>query len=84
MLIERMGEDQIHHFHLYLKLGYEDLRNGKLSPGLFLAIVGPVNMHKTCVQELIITPIFGGRPGEPHQFFTNGTEFNATLLEPRI
>ena len=80
MLIERMGEEQMRHFNLYLKLGYEDLRDGKLTPGLFLAIAGPVNMHKTCVQELIITPIFGGRPGEPHQFFTNGTEFNGDFI----
>jgi hypothetical protein len=80
MLKQRMGEEQIEHFHLYMKRGYEDLRDGKMSPGLFLAIVGPVNMHKTCVQELIITPIFGGRPGEPHQFFTQGTEFNGDFI----
>jgi hypothetical protein len=80
MLLERMGEEQTRHFDLYLKLGYEDLRQGKLTPGLFLAIVGPVNMHKTCVQELIITPIFGGRVAEPHQFFTSASEFNGDFI----
>ena len=39
MLEERLGR-QAQHLYVYLKLGYEALRNGKLSPGLHLAIVG--------------------------------------------
>ena len=79
MLQERLGK-QAKHLYVYLKLGYEALRDGKMSPGLFLAIVGPPNMHKTCVQELIITPIFGGRVAEPWQFFTSASEFNGDFI----
>jgi len=79
MLEGRLGR-QAQHLYVYLKLGYEALRDGKMTPGLFLAFVGPPNMHKTCVQELIITPILGGRTAEPWQFFTSATEFNGDFL----
>ncbi len=80
MVEERLGNKQAKHLYIYLKLGYEALRDGKLSPGLFLAIVGPPDMHKTCVQELIITPVFGGRVAEPWQFFTSATDFNGDFI----
>jgi hypothetical protein len=81
LLEERMGRTQAIHFYVWLKLAYESLRDGKLRPGLFLAIVGPRDMHKTCTQELIITPILGGRqPGYPWHYFTRGTEFNGDFI----
>ena len=81
MLEERMGKEQAMHFYVWLKLGYEALRDGNFRPGLFLAIVGKPDMHKTCTQELIITPVLGGRhPGYPWQYFTRGTEFNGDFI----
>ena len=76
----RLGQEQLVHLYAYLKLGYEHLRDGKLSPGLFLAVTGKTGMHKTATQELIVTPILGGRTAEPWQYLTAGSPQEAGYL----
>jgi hypothetical protein len=79
LLTGRLGEDTIH-FYVWLKLAYEHLRDGKLTPGLLLAITGDRDMHKTCVQELIVTPALGGRSTQPDQYFNQRTDFNGEFI----
>jgi hypothetical protein len=81
LLMARLGTEQIKHFYAWLKLGYEALRAGRLDPGLMLILVGPPNVHKTCVQELIITGLLGGREAQPYSFFAQKTDFNRDLIE---
>ena len=81
ILEKRLGKDVIH-FYVWLKLSYESLRDGNLEPRLYLALVGPTEMYKTFTQELIITPILGGRPAaDPYDYFTGKTHFNAELAK---
>jgi len=75
MLEGRLGED-VKHLYVWLKLAYENLRGGKLVPGLLLCLVGPPDMHKTCTQELIISGVLGWRTAAPESYFGHKTDFN--------
>src|SRR5262249_45030604 len=79
LLTGRLGDDVIH-FYVWLKLAYEHLRDGKLTPGLLLAITVDRDMHKTCPQDLIITPVLGGRHTEPDKYFSQRTDFNGEFI----
>ena len=50
-------------------------------PGPAIVLCGPRNCGKTLIQDLLITPVLGGRVGKPWEWLTGVTQFNSELFE---
>ena len=74
-------KDQTPYFFGWLKLGINALRSPHGKHGQALALVGPHGCAKSLTQNLIITPLFGGRSAKPFQVMTGLTAFNSDLFE---
>jgi hypothetical protein len=75
-----LGEEQLPFFLSWLKIAYESLRSGDLRTGQSVALVGPRNAGKSVLQDLIVTPVLGGRSKKAYAFLAGKTEFNGELF----
>ena len=75
-----LGEDGSLRFRLWLKFGYEALRENRRRHGQFLVLVGPSGRGKSMLQSSIITPILGGREADPKKWLLGDEKFNEELI----
>lgn len=75
-----LGKLQLSYFFAWTKVAVESLRRGVLRPGQALVLAGPKNSGKSFLQNLIITPLLGGRSAKPYQFMAGITPFNSHLF----
>ena len=82
-LQDRGGVDQTVYFHSWMRVAYSSLMNGKpgsFKPGQVLVLAGPVNSGKSRLQVMIITPMLGGRSGDPTAYLMGEDGFNKDLV----
>ncbi|MEY2907189.1 MAG: hypothetical protein RLZZ408_1660 [Verrucomicrobiota bacterium] len=75
-----LGEDGSLRFRLWLKFGYEALRDNRRRHGQFLVLVGPSGRGKSMLQSSIITPVLGGREADPKKWLLGDEKFNEELI----
>jgi hypothetical protein len=75
------GYNQVDYFNAWLKIGYETLAAGQRRPGQAMAIAGPRDACKSFTQNLIITPVLGGRVAKPYEYMTKRTTFNDDMFK---
>jgi hypothetical protein len=73
------SQEQFQMFNLWLKVGYEALREDRTQPGQMVILTGPRDCLKSFTQHFIITPVVGGREADAARYLTGRTEFNADL-----
>lgn len=76
--------DQSQWFYAWCKVAYESLVTGSpgnYTPGHILVMAGSVGGGKSRLQTNIITPLLGGREGDPTPFLTGEDIFNSDLME---
>lgn len=71
-----LGEDGSLRFRLWLKFGYEALRDNRRRHGQFLVLVGPSGRGKSMLQSSVITPVLGGREADPKKWLLGDEKFN--------
>ena len=82
--------DQSDIFFSWLKLRLEVYTSGRkrghalLRNAQMLTIAGPANAGKGLLQNLILTPIFGGRIGDPAGVLFGKTDFNKDLFAAEL
>lgn len=79
--IDGMLRDQAIYFHCWMHLSVVPLYNGKLKRGQALILAGPKDSGKSVCQNLIITPLFGGRVARPYAHIVGQTPFNEEWFE---
>ena len=83
-LLDIQGEaKQSDYFHAWCQVSYKSLRFGKpgsYKPGHALVIAGPGGSGKSRLQVNIVTPLLGGRSGDPTAFLTGDDSFNSDLI----
>jgi hypothetical protein len=72
--------DQTEYFYAWLKVAIEALRSESQRGGHALIMVGEANSGKSFLQQHVITPLLGGRQGDPEAYFNGKTDFNADLF----
>ncbi len=72
--------DQTEYFYAWLKVAIEALRSESKRGGHALILVGEINSGKSLVQDRVITPLLGGRQGDPESYLKGTTDFNADLF----
>jgi hypothetical protein len=77
---DRDGRDQLRYAIAMWKVHRQTLNDRSFAPGQVQVFVGPKNCGKTWIQEQIITPLLGGREGEPFAYLSGDTRFNDDLL----
>jgi hypothetical protein len=75
-----LGQDGALRFQLWLKFGYEALRDNRRRPGQCLVLVGPSGKGKGVLQTHIITPILAGREADPKKWLSGDEKFNEELI----
>lgn len=75
-----LGEDGSLRFRLWLKFGYEALREPRHRPGQCLVLAGPSGKGKGVLQSHLITPILAGREADPKAWLFGGEKFNEELI----
>ena len=79
-IIEPMfGPIQLVYLYGWLKIGYNALRRGTITPGQALALVGPRDCGKTLVQS-ILAVCLGDRVADPYDYMMGATPFNRDLF----
>jgi hypothetical protein len=83
ILESALGNDQKMQFYYWVKSGRESLKKG---PDNFRAIqavlfVGPPGAGKSLIQNLFITPAFGGREARPATILSGKSSFNSHINE---
>ncbi len=76
-----LGEDEGQRFLLWLKFGYEAVKNEYRQPGQCLVLVGPSGKGKGVLQTYIITPILGGGEADPKKWLSGDEKFNEDMIE---
>ncbi len=77
---DKDGRDQLRYVIAMWKVRRQSLNDRSFAPGQVQVFVGPKNCGKTWIQEQIITPLLGGREGEPFAYLSGLTRFNDDLL----
>lgn len=75
-----LGEDGSMRFRLWLKFGFQALRNGRRQQGQCLVLCGPSGKGKGVLQSFIITPVLGGRSANPKKWLLDKDQFNTDLV----
>jgi hypothetical protein len=78
--LERLLLGQLAHFYGWLKIAIESLYSSQARQGQALVLAGPNDCGKSVLQNLIITPILGGRSAKPYQYMSGQTPFNNHLF----
>ncbi len=80
LLLTLLGEDGSLRFRLWLKFGYEALRENQRRHGQALVLCGPSGGGKSVVQSKIITAVLAGRQADPKSYLNGKTDFNSELI----
>jgi hypothetical protein len=80
-LIYGMFQEQAIHAHCWNHLAAVPLYNGEITRGQILVLAGPINSGKSVYQNLIVTPMLGGRVARPYAFMVKRTDFNEDWFE---
>lgn len=78
------GIDQTVFFHAWMKVGYLALlkgRPGSYKQGHMLVLAGPSDCGKSTMQDILITPMFGGRQANPMKYLLGSDNYNGDMLE---
>lgn len=75
-----LGKDGFLRFCLWLKFGYEALKNQRRRPGQCLTLVGESGKGKGVIQSDIITPILAGREADPKKWLSGDEKFNSDMI----
>ena len=81
LLFQMFGAEQLEFLFGWLRIAYTTLISGAFTPGQIPVFAGPRDCGKTLIQNLIITPLLGGRDAKPYQYMTGMTSFNADLFK---
>jgi hypothetical protein len=73
--------DQNIYAHSWNHLGVRPLYDGKINTAQILVLVGPPDTGKSVFQNLIVTPLLGGRVAKPYPYMVGRTDFNEDLFE---
>lgn len=79
-LLTLLGEDGSLRFRLWLKFGYEALRENQRRHGQALVLCGPSGKGKSVLQSKIITAVLAGREADPKSYLSGKTDFNSELI----
>jgi hypothetical protein len=71
---------QLDYLYGWFQVAVRALFDGQVRPGQALVLAGPRNCGKSLLQNLIITPLLGGRCAKPYQYMAGQTPFNAHLF----
>ena len=80
----RLGAEQSRFFHSWTKVAYGSLINGSpgnYMPGQALIFVGGAGSGKSRLQHNIITPMLGGRSGNPKKYLFGTCDFNDNMIK---
>src|ERR1700730_2131612 len=80
LLINMLSPLQMQHFCYWLGFARQSISQRIHIPGQALVLAGPAGSGKSLTQDQIITPLLGGRKGNPFPFLSGRTPFNAELL----
>jgi hypothetical protein len=80
-LTEFFGQEQLPYFLGWLSWARISFINGSLAPGQACVCAGPHGCGKNALNDLIVTPVFGGRSANPFQYMVGQTAFNAELAK---
>ncbi len=75
-----LGEAGSLRFLLWLKVGFEALRDSQRRPGQCLVLCGKSGKGKSVLQDVIITGVLGGREADPKSYLLGKTDFNSELI----
>jgi hypothetical protein len=76
-----LGEDGGQRFLLWLKFGYEAVKNQCPRPGQCLVLAGLSGKGKGILQTYIISRILGGRHADPKKWLSGAEKFNEELIQ---
>ena len=79
-LMTLLGDDGSLRFRLWLKFGYEALRENQRRHGQALVLCGPSGKGKSVLQSKIITAVLAGREADPKSYLSGKTDFNSELI----
>jgi hypothetical protein len=79
--IDGMLQDQAIYAHGWNHLAVVPLYRGIVNTGQILVLAGPVDSGKSVFQNLIVTPLLGGRVAKPYSHMIGRTDFNEDLFE---
>jgi hypothetical protein len=81
ILTTLLGDQQFVYFCGWMKSALACLHSGKFRPGQVLILVGPRKCGKSLLQNVVITPLLGGRIAKPFQYMMGDSKFNGELVE---
>jgi hypothetical protein len=81
ILHNMLGSEQLRYFLGWFKMSVCGLYGGRKLYGQAVVFCGPANSGKSLVQNLIITPILGGKSARPFSWLSGETQFNSELFE---
>ncbi len=73
------SDTQVAVFHGWMRAAYASLCEGKHSHGQALVLCGVAGSGKSCIQDIILSPMLGGRAGKAARFMMGATPFNSDL-----
>lgn len=84
LIEDRLGPEQSRYFHSWMRVAVLSLRDG--SPGNYqqgqaLILAGGAGTAKSRLQHFIITPLLGGRSGNPKSYVFGKCDFNDEMIE---
>jgi hypothetical protein len=79
--LDGMLGDQAVYYHGWMQLAVRPLYAGKIKKGQSIVFAGPIDSGKSALQNLIITPLLGGRVARPYAFLVGRTDFNEEWFE---
>jgi hypothetical protein len=80
-LAKSPSEDQVVYFKGWAQHAVRHLYAGKIKKGQCIVFAGPIDSGKSGLQNLIITPLLGGRVARPYAFIVGRTDFNEEWFE---
>jgi hypothetical protein len=75
------SEDQVVYFKGWAQQAVSHLYAGRIKKGQSIVFAGPIDSGKSALQNLIITPLLGGRVARPYAFIVGRTDFNEEWFE---
>ncbi len=80
LLYGLLGKEQTPFFVAWIKNALQCLMKGVQRPGLVLFLVGAGGSGKNFFQDYFITPLLGGRQGDPRGYLFQTSDFNSELF----
>ena len=73
--------DQVVYFLGWMQHAVKHLYAGKVKKGQSIVFAGPIDSGKSVLQNLVISPLLGGRVARPYAFLAGRTDFNGEWFE---